>query len=175
MSSISYNLSQIRCFLFDVDGVLSRSVTTLSSEGRPMRTGNVKDGYALQLAVKRGFIVGVISGGNNPETGLRMKDLGVVDYYHCCSDKVAAMQEIAAKYTLLPNEILYVGDDLPDMPLLRAVGLAVAPSDAAADVLEEADYVSPYRGGEGVVRDVIEQTLRAQGLWATHGKGLYWD
>lgn len=174
MSSIPYNLQEIRAFVFDIDGVISRSTTLLDDEGNPRRTVNVKDGYALQFAVKRGFAVGVITGGYTPAMALRMAHLGIEDYYQQSRNKVRDLECFMEKYHLQPNEVAYVGDDIPDLGVMCRVGLAVAPQDAVQEILSVAHYISHCRGGEGVARDVIEQTLRAQGLWGTEGAGLAW-
>lgn len=174
MSRIAYDLTQIRAFLFDIDGVLSRTTTLLGEDGNPIRTVNVRDGYALQYAVKRGYVVGIITGGYMPPMEVRMAHLGVTEYYQQSRNKMRDLQKIIEKYRLAPDEILYVGDDIPDMEVMRYVGLAVAPADASVEALNVAGYISPVKSGEGVARDVIEQTLRAKGEWATQGEGLNW-
>lgn len=174
MSSIAYDLTQIRAFLFDIDGVLSRTTTLLGEDGNPLRTVNVRDGYALQYAVKRGYIVGIITGGYMPPMANRMAHLGVTEYYQQSCNKLRDLKEIMAKHQLTPQEVLYVGDDIPDIEVMHHVGLAVAPADASIEALDAAHYISPINSGEGVAREVIEQTLRAQGTWATQGEGLNW-
>lgn len=174
MSSTPYDLQQIKAFVFDIDGVISRSTTPLDEEGNPLRTVNVKDGYALQFAVKRGFPVGVITGGYTPNMALRMAHLGVVDYYQQSRNKVRDLTSFMEKYHLAPEEVLYVGDDIPDLEVMQLVGLSVAPRDASPEILSVARYIAHATGGDGVAREVIEQTLRAQGVWATEGVGLAW-
>lgn len=174
MSSIAYDLTQIKAFLFDIDGVLSRTTTLLGEDGNPLRTVNVRDGYALQYAVKRGYIVGIITGGYMPPMEARMAHLGVTEYYQQSRNKMRDLLKIMEKYRLAPHQVLYVGDDIPDIEVMRYVGLAVAPADASVEALEVTDYISPVKSGEGIAREVIEQTLRAQGAWATQGEGLNW-
>lgn len=174
MSSIPYDLSLIKAFVFDVDGVLSRNVLALDERGVPLRTANVKDGFAIRMALRRGYIVAIITGGNNQEMALRMTHLGVRDYFNATRNKLADYEQLKRKYRLRDEEIAFVGDDLPDLEVLEACGLAVAPQDAATEALEVADYISPCNGGEGVARDLIEQVLRAQGNWHLHAVNLDW-
>ncbi len=174
MSSIPKDLTKIKAFIFDVDGVLSRSTTFLDEEGIPVRTGNVKDGYAIQFATKRNYIVGIITGGYNPRMEKRAKVLGIQSYFQRSKNKMEDLQKILQSYNLQPEEVVYVGDDIPDLEVMRYVGLSVAPSDAVPEVLAVADYISSIRGGEGVARELIEQTLKSQGVWAKEGEGLLW-
>lgn len=165
MSSINYDLTQIRAFVFDVDGVLSCDVVTLHPNGDPMRTVNIKDGYALQLAVKKGYEVAIITGGYTEAVKLRFARLGVQHIYMKSAVKIHDFDDFMAKTGLKPEQVLYAGDDIPDYEVMQRVGLPVAPADAAPEIKEIARYISSSRGGEGVARDVIEQTLRAQGHW----------
>lgn len=174
MSSIPCDLTFIRAFVFDIDGVISRSITHLDEEGNPRRTVNVKDAYAIQYAIRKKYILAVITGGYSPKMEIRMTHLGMRDYYQQSRSKIRDLEDFMSRYQLKPEEIMYVGDDLPDLPVLRTVGIAVAPKDAVPEVQAVAHYISPYAGGEGVARDVIEQTLRAQGTWATGDLGLSW-
>ena len=118
--------------------------------------------------------MGVITGGYTPAMALRMAHLGIEDYYQQSRNKVRDLEDLMEKHQLQPQEIVYVGDDIPDMDVMHRVGLAVAPQDAAPEILAVAHYISHCCGGEGVARDVIEQTLRAQGLWGSEGAGLAW-
>lgn len=174
MSSIPFDLTHIRAFLFDIDGVLSRSTTLLGEDGNPMRTVNVKDGYALQYAAKRGYIIGIITGGYIPAMEVRMAHLGIEEYHQQSRNKMRDLKEIIERHHLSPEEILYVGDDIPDLEVMQYVGLAIAPADAAIEAKEVAQYISPLKGGEGIAREVIEQTLRAQNVWRIQGEGLNW-
>lgn len=165
MSSINYDLKKIKAFVFDVDGVLSADVVFLSSEGDPMRTVNIKDGYALQLAVKKGYEVGIITGGNTEAVRVRFSRLGIQHIYMQSSIKIKDFEDFMCKTGLHPDQVIYVGDDIPDYDVMREVGLPVAPADAVPEIKSVAKYISLKRGGDGVARDVIEQTLKAQGHW----------
>lgn len=165
MSSINYDLKKIKAFVFDVDGVLSREVISLSPEGDPMRTVNIKDGYALQLAVKKGYKVAIITGGYTEAVRIRFSRLGVEDIYMKSAVKIHDFHHFIQKYALTPEEIIYAGDDIPDYDVMKLAGLPVAPADAAPEIKAIAKYISQVRGGDGIARDIIEQTLKAQGHW----------
>lgn len=165
MSSINYDLTKIKAFVFDVDGVLSGDIVALHPNGDPMRTVNIKDGYAMQLAVKKGFHVGIITGGYTDAVELRFSRLGVPHIYMRSAVKIHDFNDLMSKTGLKPEEVMYAGDDIPDYEVMKAVGLPVAPADAAPEIKQIAKYISSKKGGEGVARDVIEQTMKAQGLW----------
>ncbi|MDR2533986.1 MAG: HAD hydrolase family protein [Tannerellaceae bacterium] len=165
MSSIAYDLQRIKAFVFDVDGVLSQTVISLSHDGEPMRTVNIKDGYALQLAVKKGFEVGIITGANSDAIHTRFSRLGISHIYLGSYEKIDDFRDFLACTGLSNEEVLYAGDDIPDYRVMQTAGLSVAPADAAPEVKDIAVYISRYNGGDGVARDVIEQTMKAQGLW----------
>ena len=165
MSSINYDLRKIKAFVFDVDGVLSCDVIPLHPNGDPMRTVNIKDGYALQLAVKKGYEVAIITGGDTEAVQIRFSRLGIQHIYMRSAVKVHDFKDFMEKTGLSPEQIMYAGDDIPDYEVMTRVGLPVAPADAAPEIKEIAKYISSRRGGEGVARDVIEQTMRAQGHW----------
>lgn len=165
MSSINYDLRKIKAFVFDVDGVLSCDVIPLHPNGDPMRTVNIKDGYALQLAVKKGYEVSIITGGYTEAVQIRFSRLGIQHIYMRSAVKVHDFKDFMEKTGLSPEQIMYAGDDIPDYEVMTRVGLPVAPADAAPEIKEIAKYISSRRGGEGVARDVIEQTMRAQGHW----------
>lgn len=165
MSSINYDLKKIKAFLFDVDGVLSKDIISLHPNGEPMRTVNIKDGYAMQLAVKHGYHVGIITGGNTEAVKVRYENLGVQHIYMSSAIKKHDLQDFLDKSGLSTEEVLYAGDDIPDYEVMKRVGLSVAPADAASEIKEIAKYISHKGGGEGVARDVIEQTMKAQGEW----------
>ena len=165
MSSINYDLRKIKAFVFDVDGVLSCDVIPLHPNGDPMRTVNIKDGYALQLAVKKGYEVAIITGGDTEAVQIRFSRLGIQHIYMRSAVKVHDFKDFMEKTGLSPEHIMYAGDDIPDYEVMTRVGLPVAPADAAPEIKEIAKYISSRRGGEGVARDVIEQTMRAQGHW----------
>jgi 3-deoxy-D-manno-octulosonate 8-phosphate phosphatase, YrbI family len=165
MSSINYDLKKIKALLFDVDGVLSSDTVPLHPNGEPMRMVNIKDGYAMQLAVKRGLIVGIITGGKTNAVKMRFENLGVKHVYMASSHKMDDFNDFIAKTNLQMEEILYMGDDIPDYPVMRLVGLPCCPSDAAPEIKSVSKYISRIEGGKGCGRDVIEQVLKAQGKW----------
>lgn len=165
MSSINYDLMKIKAFVFDVDGVLSSDMIPLHPNGEPMRTVNIKDGYAMQLAVKHGYQVGIITGGNTQSVELRFSRLGVQHIYMQSAVKIHDFNDFMDKTGLSPEQIAYAGDDIPDYDVMRIAGLAVAPLDAAPEIKQIANYISHKKGGEGVARDLIEQVMKAQGEW----------
>lgn len=158
-------LPGVRAFAFDIDGVLSSQTVHMSEDGIPMRTANIKDGYVLQLAVKLGYKIAIITGGNTQSVRKRYEGLGITDIYMGQSTKMGAYTEWRDKHSLKDSEIMYMGDDMPDLPLLKVVGVPVCPIDACVDVKEVCRYISPFKGGECCVRDVVEQVLRAKGEW----------
>ena len=171
---INYDLTRIRAIIFDVDGVLSAETITLSAEGEPLRTVNIKDGYAIQLAQKLGLRIVILTGGKTEAVRLRYARLGVEDIFMGCAVKVKAYDEFLERYGLKDEEAMYMGDDIPDLEIMRRVGCPVCPKDACPEVLETSIYVSHLRGGYGCGRDVIEQTLRAQGKWVMNEKAFGW-
>ncbi|HCC52022.1 MAG TPA: 3-deoxy-D-manno-octulosonate 8-phosphate phosphatase [Porphyromonadaceae bacterium] len=164
---IHYDLNKIKAFIFDVDGVLSSSRITLASDGDPMRTVNIKDGYALQLAVKKGFEVGIITGGYTEAVRTRYERLGIRHIYMRSSVKLKDYEDFLMLTCLKDEEVMYCGDDVPDYEVMKRAGLPVAPADAAPEIKQLAKYISPLNGGDGVARDIIEQTMKIQGLWMT--------
>ncbi|MDD3508357.1 MAG: HAD-IIIA family hydrolase [Parabacteroides sp.] len=173
MSSINYDLRRIRGFIFDVDGVLSKDVIPLHPNGDPMRTVNIKDGYALQLAVKKGYQVAIITGGYTDSVKMRFERLGVKYIYMRSSVKMKDYTDFMNRTGLKPEEVLYAGDDIPDYEVMKLVGLPVAPADAASEIKDISLYISSKNGGEGIARDVIEQTMKTQGTWLT-GEAFGW-
>lgn len=171
---INYNLSKIRAVIFDVDGVLSAETITLHPNGEPMRTVNIKDGYAIQLAMKLGVRIVILTGGTTESVRLRYERLGVQDVYMGCAVKVKTYEAFLAKYGLTDDEVMYMGDDVPDYEIMQRVGCPVCPADACPDIKAVSLYVSHLRGGYGCGRDVIEQVLRAQGKWVMNAKAFGW-
>jgi len=171
---IDYDLTKIRALVFDIDGVLSRQDILLSSTGELLRTVNVKDGYALQLAVKSGLTVAIITGGNTPSTRVRYEALGIKEIMEGQAIKIKAYADFTARNGLDDSEVLYMGDDIPDHEVMLRVGLPVCPADACREIKSISRYVSPLAGGMGCCRDVIEQTLRAQGLWMQPQTAFGW-
>lgn len=155
----------ITVFVFDVDGVLTDGSVILLDNGQQARTMNVKDGLALQMALQNGYRVVVVSGGSSAPVIQRMKYLGIEEVHIGLKDKVAFLEDFLAKHNLSWNEVLYMGDDLPDVPVLEMAGLPCCPADAVPEVKSVAKYVSPVRGGAGAARDVIEKVLRLKGQW----------
>jgi len=165
MSSINYDLTKIRAFIFDVDGVLSPDCIPLFPDGEPMRMVNIKDGFALNLAVKNGYGVAIITGGDTEAVRKRFARLGIEHIYMKASIKIKNYNDYILKTGYNAEEIIYVGDDLPDFHVMQEVGLPVAPADAAPEIKAIAKYISHKKGGDGIARDVIEQVMKAQGKW----------
>lgn len=171
---INYNLKKIRAIIFDVDGVLSAETITLPAEGIPLRTVNIKDGYAIQLAIKLGLRIAIMTGANVESLTTRYASLGMEDIFIGCSVKIKTYDAFLQKYGLTDEEVMYMGDDIPDLEIMRRVGCPVCPQDACMEVKEVSCYVSQLRGGYGCGRDIIEQTLRAQGKWVLNEKAFGW-
>lgn len=174
MSGINYDLKRIKAFAFDVDGVLSPSTIPMDEDGNPMRMVNIKDGYALQLAIKCGYKIAIITGGTAKATDVRYNALGITDIFQGVSKKLLCLETWMLDNGLIPDEIIYMGDDIPDLPTLRYVGLPCAPRDSASEVLATAQYISRFDGGYGCVRDVVEQVLRANGQWLADNNAFGW-
>lgn len=158
-------LRDITTLIFDVDGVLTTGDILASNTGEFLRTFNIKDGYALQLAVKKGYHVCIISGGRGQAMQMRFEGLGIKNIFLGVSDKVAVFQQILSQYQLQPSEVLYMGDDIPDHNVMKLVGLPTCPADAVEEIKALSTYISPYPGGKTAVRDVIEKVLKIQGKW----------
>ncbi|MEL0109812.1 MAG: HAD hydrolase family protein [Cryomorphaceae bacterium] len=156
----------ITTVVLDVDGVLTNGDIILMPGMQPVRKMNAKDGYAMQLAVRNGIRMAIITGGKSPEVKERLQGLGITDIYLGASSKMESYEDLKMCYDLTDDEILYMGDDLPDYDIMKIVALAAAPQDAAPEIKSVADYVSPVNGGKGCVRDVLEQLLKIQGKWA---------
>lgn len=174
MSKINYDLLKIKAVVFDVDGVLSPSTIPLGDDGLPCRMVNIKDGYAIQLAVKHDIRIAIITGADSESIVKRFTALGVKDVYTKAAHKLPLLKDWMQKNGLTPDEVAYVGDDIPDYECMTHSGLAVAPADAAADIKETAGYISPVNGGYGVARDLLEELLRARGEWMTKAKAFGW-
>ena len=171
---INYDLNKIKAIIFDIDGVLSCSTINLSEDGLPLRTVNIKDGYAIQLAVKLGLRIAILSGAKVDSVRVRYEGLGVQDIYLGCAVKIATYDEFLAIYGYTDDEIMYMGDDIPDMEIMRRVGCPVCPNDACPEIKSISTYISHIDGGRGCGRDVIEQVLRAQGKWVMNEKAFGW-
>jgi len=171
---IDYDLKKIKAIVFDVDGVLSAETITLHPCGEPMRTVNIKDGYAIQLAQKKGLCIAIMTGGNTDSVRKRYEGLGVVDVFMGCAVKIETYNAFTAKYGLRDDEVLYMGDDIPDYEVMKRCGCPCCPKDASPNIRDISLYVSGYRGGYGCGRDVIEQVLRAQGKWLCDAEAFGW-
>lgn len=171
---INYDLKKIHALAFDVDGVLSTNNVMLMEGGQPCRTANIKDGYALQLAVKCGLEIAIITGGKSQAVRTRYEGLGIKHVFLGTSVKIKKYNEWLANNHLTDDEVLYMGDDIPDYEVMQQCGCACCPADAATEIKQISTYISPVKGGYGCVRDVIEQVLRAQGKWMTNAEAFGW-
>jgi len=161
-------LHHITTFIFDVDGVLTDGTVVVNSNGELLRTMNIKDGYALKTAIQQGYNVCIISGGKNEGVRTRLRGLGITDIYLGAHHKVDQLDEYMDIYNIKAENVLYMGDDIPDLPVMEMVGLPTCPQDAVAEIKEISKYVSFKKGGKGCVRDVIEQVLKVQGKWVVN-------
>lgn len=173
MTNFKEDLAKVKAFVFDIDGVLSLQTIGLNAFGVPNRTVNLRDGYAVQLAVKKGYLVAIISGSNSKEYLRRLKQLGVKDVYLNSRSKLEHFNTFLRKHGLDKNDVLFMGDDIPDYEVMKVAGVPVCPADADSEIKQVALYVSDKRGGEGCVRDVIEQVLRLHNKWMDT-EGFIW-
>lgn len=173
MENFKTKLPKVKAFVFDVDGVLTDGSVTLMPDGEQVRTMNIKDGYALQLAVKRGYKIAIISGGKSEMVRKRLNGLGVVDVYLGIQTKIDTLKEYMEFHQLNVNEVLYMGDDMPDYEVMKYIDIPTCPADSATEIKNISIYVSPKNGGKGCVRDVIEQVLRVQNKWLDK-EGFVW-
>ena len=167
-------MERIRAFVFDMDGVLTDGTLWLPGDGQWVRRMDVRAGYAIQLAVRKGYRVCVICGPDAPPVTERLSRLGVTEVHMMVKDKHAVLRDFLERAGISPEEVLYMGDDVPDIAVMKTCGVAACPHDAASDVLVVAKYVSPLNGGGGCVRDVIERVLRLHDQWndADHVQSL---
>ncbi len=165
MSNYKTKLHNIKGFAFDVDGVFTDGSVLCTPEGDLLRSYNSKDGFGLRMAFLKGYPVAIITGGNSNSITKRFIPHLANEVYLKSRNKVPDFLDFCEKYKLKPEEVAFVGDDLPDIPILKICGLAVCPADAVAQVKEVCDYVSLYKGGEGCVRDLVEQVLKVHGKW----------
>jgi 3-deoxy-D-manno-octulosonate 8-phosphate phosphatase (KDO 8-P phosphatase) len=164
-NSYKKKLNAITTFIFDIDGVLTDGKVYVTTEKNLTRVMHTKDGFAIKTAIKKGYNVAIISGAQDENVIRRLKYLKIEDIYIKVDDKLPVYNNYIQEKGLSHEEVLYMGDDIPDIPVLREVGLSAAPKDAVMEVLETVDYISSKPGGETCVRDVIEQVLRVQGNW----------
>ncbi len=174
MSSINYDLKKIKAIIFDIDGVLSPSTIPTDSDGNPVRMVNIKDGYALQLAVRHQLKIAIITGGKSEAMRHRYEALGIKDIFQNASEKLPVMKKWIADNSLQKENVAYMGDDIPDIPCMEKVGLPCAPFDAAPEVRTCAKYISRINGGYGCARDILEQIMKARGMWLDKEKAFGW-
>ncbi|MCQ2112357.1 MAG: HAD hydrolase family protein [Bacteroidaceae bacterium] len=171
---INYDLTKIRAIFFDVDGVLSRETISLHPNGEPMRSVNIKDGYAMQHAVKQGFLLAIITGANTESVRKRYEGLGIQEIHQGAARKMSVYESLCRKYGLKDEEIIFMGDDIPDYEVMKRCGCPCCPADAAPEIKDLSVYVSDKNGGEGCGRDVIEQVLKVQGKWMHNVDAFGW-
>jgi 3-deoxy-D-manno-octulosonate 8-phosphate phosphatase (KDO 8-P phosphatase) len=169
MENFKQKLTRIKTLLFDVDGVLTNGQVFLMENGEFVRNMNSKDGYALQLAVKKGYRVAIITGGNSQVVKKALHALGIADVFLSQHDKLQCYKDYINEHSLNEEEILYMGDDLPDYEVMQRVGIASCPNNSAHEIKEISIYISNRNGGEGCARDIIEQVMRSQGKWEIAG------
>ena len=160
-------LKEITTFILDVDGVLTNGKILVTSKGKMLREMNTKDGFIIKYALDKGFKIFIISGGTNKGVKERLKDLGIEEIFLGEHTKKDTYDKLIKKYNLKKNEIVYMGDDIPDISVMKKIGVPCCPNDAVPDVKQISIYISKKNGGQGCVRDIIEQTLRVQNKWLT--------
>ncbi len=158
-------LKNITTLMFDYDGVFTDGKVLLTENGDQLRTANVKDGYVLQLAKKKGFRIAVISGGTSNTVVTRMNGLNITDVFIKVNHKINVYHDYLAKHQLKNEEVLFMGDDIPDLHIMQEVGVAICPADAAEEIKAISHYISHVKGGDGCVRDIVEQVMKVQGKW----------
>lgn len=171
---IPYDLSLIKAVIFDVDGVLSANVIPLAMDGEPMRTINIKDGYAIHLASRLGLDVVILTGGRTEAVRIRFANLGLKHVYMDCRYKLNVFEKFIQETGYRPEEVAYMGDDIPDYEVMQRVGLPCCPADAAPEIKAIARYISPCKGGEGCGRDLLQQILKERGLWMNCQEAFAW-
>ncbi len=173
MSNYKALLSGIDTFIFDVDGVMTDGIVLLTPDGQMLRSMNVKDGYALQLAIKKGYRIIIITGGNSEAVRQRFEGLGIKEIYLAIGNKLEVFHEIVKRDNLKMENILYMGDDIPDYEIMKEVGVAACPADAAQEIKHISKYISPVSAGKGCARDVLEQVMKVQDKWFDED-GFHW-
>ena len=166
-------MNDISTLIFDVDGVLTDSSVFVTNEGEILRTMNIRDGYAMKAAVESGYNVCIISGGSNEGVRVRLRNLGITVIHLGTQNKVETFKEYTDVYTINPEHVLYMGDDIPDYHVMKLVGLAACPQDASPEIKAISKYISHKNGGKGAARDVIEQVMKTQGKWMAHFDGKH--
>lgn len=158
-------LKDIKVLIFDYDGVLTDGTVLTLQNCEQVRPGNVKDGYALQFAVRKGFRIVILSGGYSESMLARCKTLGITELYFDKRNKLEVYKNYIKENNIMPEQVMFMGDDIPDLQVMKEVGLATCPADAVEEIKNVSDYISPYCGGKGCVRDIIEQIMKVQGKW----------
>lgn len=165
MGNYKEKLKHITTMIFDYDGVLSDGTIMILGNGEHVRSGHVRDGYAIHHAMRKNLRIAIISGGYSESMEVRCRSLGIKDTFLGVSDKIGAFNQYLSDNNLKPSEVLYMGDDIPDYPVMKMCGLAVCPGDAAEEIKSISEYISPLGGGKGCVRDIIEQVMKVQDKW----------
>ena len=166
-------MNDITTFIFDVDGVLTDGTVHVSQTGEMLREMNIRDGFAMKAAIESGYHVCIISGGSNEGVRIRLRNLGITDIHLGSPDKVETFKEYIDVYKIKPEQVLYMGDDIPDYHVMQLVGLPTCPQDASPEIKEISNYISHKNGGKGAVRDVIEQVMKVQEKWNTYFNGKF--
>ncbi len=166
-------MNEITTFIFDVDGVLTDSSVHVTPTGEMLRIMNIRDGFAMKAAIESGYNVCIISGGSNEGVRIRLKNLGITDIHLAAPNKVETFKEYIELYQINPENVLYMGDDIPDFHVMQLVGLPTCPQDSSPEIKAISSYISHRNGGKGAVRDVIEQVMRVQGKWNLYFNGKH--
>lgn len=166
-------MNDITTFIFDVDGVLTDGSVHVTPEGEMLRIMNIRDGFAMKAAIESGYNVCVISGGKNEGVRIRLRNLGIIDIHLGAPDKVETFKEYIELYNIKPEQVLYMGDDIPDYHVMKLVGLPTCPQDSSPEIKGICEYISHKKGGKGAVREVIEQVMKVQGKWNTYFNGKH--
>jgi len=166
-------MNDITAFIFDVDGVLTDGSVFVTNEGEMLRTMNIRDGYAMKAAIESGYTICIISGGSNEGVRVRLQNLGITDIHLGTPDKVKTFKEYTDVNNINPEQVLYMGDDIPDYHVMKLVGLPSCPQDASPEIKAISGYISHKNGGKGAVRDVIEQVMKVQGKWMVYFDGKH--
>ena len=167
MTNYKAQLKKVKTFIFDYDGVLTEGTIIMTEQGEALRISNIKDGYALQLAVKMRYRIAIISGARSKSMEHRLKALQITDVFLGVGNKLETFHTYLRNNSIDPSEVLFMGDDIPDYQIMREVGMPTCPADAAEEIKKMARYISHVPGGKGCVRDVIEQVMKVQGKWMT--------
>jgi 3-deoxy-D-manno-octulosonate 8-phosphate phosphatase (KDO 8-P phosphatase) len=166
-------MNDITTFIFDIDGVLTDSSVHVTESGEMLRIMNIRDGFAMKAAIESGYHVCIISGGKNEGVRIRLRNLGITDIHLGSPDKVETFKEYVELYNIKPEQVLYMGDDIPDYHVMQLVGLPTSPQDASPEIKAISKYISHKNGGKGAVREVIEQVMKVQGKWHLYYNGKH--